>query len=108
MALEMSNETTYTKRSGNGVRADLKNKCKNEELNSIYGDVAELIGFENARLIFNEYLGQQITFPVEFYSKEYIYSQICKEYDGTNAKKLAFKYNYSERTIRRIVTNKNK
>lgn len=85
------------------MRADLKNKCKNEELNSIYGDVAELIGFENARLIFNEYRGQQVNFPVELYSKEYIYGLIRNEYNGKNIKQLATKYEYSERTIRRIV-----
>lgn len=91
----------------NGVRAVLKKKCENKELNSIYGEIADIIGFDNARLIFNEYRGQQVTFPVEFYSKEYIYNLICKEFDGTNLKTLAQKYNYSERTIRRIISKSN-
>lgn len=74
-----------------------------EYLNGIYKKIADLIGIDNAKLIFREYRGQQVTFPVEFYSKQYIYSRIIEEYDGTNTKQLATKYGYSERTVRRIV-----
>ena len=85
------------------VRDILKTKVDNQYFNGIYKDLAVLIGEENAKKIYKEYRGQQITFPVEFYSKEYIYSQIIDEFDGTNLKQLATKYGYSERTIRRIL-----
>ena len=62
-----------------------------------------MLDIESARKIFEEYRGQQITFPVEFYSKRYIYAQIADEYNGSNIKQLATKYEYSERTIRRIL-----
>lgn len=80
-------------------------KLKNEDkyINNVYAKMTNLIGIENAKILFNEYRGQQITFPVEFYSKEYIYKQIVEEYDGNNLKQLATKYGYSEWTIRRIV-----
>lgn len=83
-------------------------KLKNEDnyINNVYAKIANLIGVENAKILFNEYRGQQITFPVEFYKKEYIYSAIVAEYNGKNTKELAKKYNYSEHTIRRIL-NKN-
>ncbi len=83
-------------------------KLKNnvEYINSVYAKISELVGIENAKILFEEYRGQQITFPVEFYKKEYIYSQIVSEYDGKNIKQLAKKYNYSEHTIRRIVKEK--
>ena len=86
------------------MRLDLKVKAKNEYLNGIYKEMAELIGLDNAKTIFRKYRGQQIMFPVEFYTKQYIYSQIVAEYDGTNLKELATKYGYSERTIRRILS----
>ena len=41
-------------------------KCEIKDLNSLYRDIAELVGKENARLLFEEYRGKQITFPVEF------------------------------------------
>ena len=81
----------------------MKLEVENEFLNGIYRDLANLVGEEKARLIYEEYRGQQITFPVEFYNKQYIYSQIIDEFDGTNLKQLATKYGYSERTIRRII-----
>lgn len=85
------------------MRFSLKLKAEKEYLNGTYKRIADLIGMDNAKLIFKEYRGQQITFPVEFYSKEYIYRQIIAEYDGSNLKLLATKYGYSERTIRRIL-----
>lgn len=88
------------------MRFGLKLKNNVEYINSVYAKISELVGIENAKILFEEYRGQQITFPVEFYKKEYIYSQIVSEYDGKNIKQLAKKYNYSEHTIRRIVKEK--
>lgn len=85
------------------VRFGLKLKAEKEYINGIYKELSELIGTDNAQKIFNEYRGQQITLPVEFYSKQYIYNQIICEYNGTNLKQLATKYGYSERTVRRIL-----
>lgn len=85
------------------MRANLKVICKKGSLNGIYGEIAEIIGEENAKLLYEEYRGQQVNFPVELYSKEYIYGLIRNEYNGKNIKQLATKYEYSERTIRRII-----
>lgn len=97
------NGLLYTERMNYGVRFGLQLETEKEYINGIYKKFADLIGVDNAKLIFKEYRGQQITFPVEFYSKEYIYKQIVEEYDGNNLKQLATKYAYSERTVRRII-----
>ena len=88
------------------MRFGLKLKNEDKYINNVYAKITSLVGIENAKILFNEYRGQQLTFPVEFYKKEYIYSEIVAEYDGKNIKHLAKKYNYSEHTIRRIL-NKN-
>lgn len=85
------------------MRDRLELNISNKYFNGIYKDLCGLIGEEATQKIYKEYRGQQITFPVEFYSKEYIYSQIIEEYNGSNLKQLATKYGYSERTIRRIL-----
>lgn len=100
------NELLYKERLNYGVRFGLELQEKTEYINSIYAKIAGLVGTENAKLLFSEFRGQQVTFPVEFYKKEYIYSEIVSEYNGKNVKQLAKKYNYSEHTIRRII-NKN-
>lgn len=105
-AVDMSKLLVYISRKGvkRQVIYDLKTiKNENEFLNGIYNDLANLIGMDATKTIFDEYRGQQITFPVEFYSKKFIHNQIVKEYNGFNVKQLATKYEYSERTIRRIL-----
>ena len=47
--------------------------------------------------------GQQISFPVRFFNPAKIQKLIIEEYNGTNLKILATKYNYSEKTVRRII-----
>ena len=85
------------------MRGTLKKKPDVEALNVIYRELSELVGYENMQKIHNEYRGQQITFPVELYSREYVHNMIRKEYNGKNVNELAIKYGYNERSIRRIV-----
>ncbi len=76
------------------------------ELNEVYRDIANEIGIENTMAIFQMFRGTQVSFPSRLFSKEYTYQAICNEYNGKNALQLAQKYNYSERTIWRILKNK--
>ncbi len=73
------------------------------ELNEVYRDIANEIGIENAIAIFKMFHGTQISFPNRLFSKEYTHSAIVQEYNGCNIPQLAQKYNYSERTIWRIL-----
>lgn len=79
---------------------------KQESLNSVYGELASLIGLESMLQVYLQFKGQQITFPVKLFSKEYIMQQIQAEYNGENVKELAKKYGYSERWIREILKQK--
>lgn len=72
-------------------------------LNGVYKDIADEIGLENTLTIFKLFHGTQISFPNRLFSKEYTYKAIIKEYDGKNIPQLARKYNYSERSIWRIL-----
>ena len=72
-------------------------------LNSIYREIAEKLGIDTAMDLYLLFRGQQVTFPMRFVNSEYIRRIIVKEYDGTNIKQLALKYDYSEKTIRRIL-----
>ena len=77
---------------------------KNPELlNTIYKEIGEKLGMDTAMDIYQLFKGQQVTFPMRFFNAECIRKIIVQEYDGTNVKKLAVKYGYSEKTIRRII-----
>ena len=72
-------------------------------LNDVYRDIANEIGIENTMAIYRLFHGTQISFPNRLFSKEYIHKAIINEYNGKNVIQLAQKYNYSERTIWRII-----
>ena len=81
---------------------DMKNiKC--EYLNGAYSDIANLLGIEAVLKLHSAYRGQQVTFPVQLFSKEFMIMQIVNEYNGYNVKQLATKYGYSEKWIRKIL-----
>lgn len=77
-------------------------KLKVDQLHSIYKELAEIVGIENMKKIYNNYKGQQISFPTKIYNVDYIKNIIKEEYDGTNVKELARSTGYSERWIRKL------
>ena len=81
---------------------DEKN-IKGEYLNGAYSDLANLLGIEAVLKIHSAYRGQQMSFPVQLFSKTFLKKQIVEEYDGYNVKQLATKYGYSEKWIRKIL-----
>lgn len=72
-------------------------------LNTVYREIGEKLGMDAAMEIYQMFKGQQINFPVRFFNPARIQRIIAEEYDGTNIRALAVKYNYSEKTIRRII-----
>lgn len=81
---------------------EIKN-IKSEYLNGAYSDLANLLGIEAVLKIHSAYRGQQISFPVQLFSRDFIKNQIIEEYNGNNVKQLATKYCYSEKWIRKIL-----
>ena len=76
-----------------------------ELLNYVYREISEKLGMDTAMSIYQMFKGQQISFPVRFFDPEKVQQLIVSEYDGTNIRLLATKYNYSEKTVRRIIKN---
>ncbi len=74
-----------------------------ELLNTVYREICERLGMNAAMTIYEMFKGQQISFPTRFFDSTMIHQAIIREYDGTNIRMLAIKYNYSEKTIRRII-----
>ena len=74
-----------------------------ELLNTVYREISEKLGMDTAMEIYQMFKGQQINFPVRFFNPVKIQQIIIQEYNGTNVRTLAIKYNYSEKTVRRII-----
>lgn len=73
--------------------------------NEIYKEISEIVGLEATLKLYLRFKGQQISFPVRLYSPNMIQQSVIREFDGTNIAELAQKYDYSEKTIRRMIRN---
>ena len=76
-----------------------------ELYNDIYKEISEIVGLEDTLKIYLRFKGQQVSFPVRLYSPHLIQQNVIKEYDGTNIPELARKYDYSQKTIRRMISD---
>ncbi|WP_308618573.1 hypothetical protein [uncultured Enterococcus sp.] len=73
--------------------------------NEIYQELVKLIGSEHTLLIYQEFHEQQISYPMRLISADAIKRILLNEYDGTNLKKLAKTYGYSERHLQRLLAD---
>ncbi len=69
----------------------------------VYREISEELGIEAALTIHHMFKGTQVCFPVRFLDTQCVKEMILQEYDGTNIAVLAKKYDYSEKTVRRII-----
>lgn len=74
-------------------------------LNGVYETISEIVGFDNAVKLFENFCGSQVNFPTRLFSKEFVLQEALKAYNGTSESinRIAVKYNYSERTIRKLL-----
>lgn len=66
----------------------------------IYRTLMDLVGPEDTELIFEEFRGQQVTFPKRFYKADYVAGEVKRRYDGTNLQELAKEFDYTDRHLR--------
>lgn len=76
---------------------------KKYDLDYDYPEIIECIGKAKAKKLIQAFLGESVYFSG---MKKFLRSQIRAEFTGYNYKELAFKYGYTERSIRRIVASK--
>lgn len=87
-----------------GTRMNMKEtEIQPKHLCGVYAEIAILLGVDAALQLHSRFRGTQVSFPVELLSREYIFAQIKKEYNGFNIRELATKYGYTEKWIRKIV-----
>ena len=85
------------------VESETNIENETDLFNDVYKEIGNALGLDAAITIYQMYKGQQITFPVRLYNPQLIQQNVIKEFDGTNVRTLAKKYDYSEKTIRRMI-----
>ncbi|ETA75014.1 Mor transcription activator family protein [Ligilactobacillus equi] len=71
--------------------------------NEIYAELADLLGRHGMDLVYQNYHGMQVNFPVRLYTRDYVKQKLKKENNPVDIKAMAKKYGYSEKTIRRML-----
>lgn len=77
-----------------------------DALQGFYKQVNDLIGTDAMLALWEEYRGTQLTIPIHLYSRDYARTRINEQYDGTNTRQLARKYQYSEKWVRQVINQK--
>jgi len=91
------------------VEQKLLKNCIIKDLPEPYNQYAQIIGIENLYLLTKELGGTSIYIPKpQFLLKETLGNVLSSEFDGSNYKTLAQKYNVCERTIRNWLRKKTK
>ena len=78
---------------------------KSENYRGIYKDMVEVLGHDITLKVYENYKGQQITFPMRLYSDKYVIDYLNKYYNGKNLKQisrnLGYTYNWLQKVIKK-------
>ena len=78
-------------------------KISSESYSGIYEELVELLGEEVTLKIYDNFKGQQVTFPMRLYSKTYVEDYLIKNYNGKNIKQLSKKLGYTCNWIQQVI-----
>ena len=69
----------------------------------IYRELAELIGVQNTKKVWNRYRGLTIQFPQRMYSQAYTKDFIRDNMNSMTIKEMAVQLNLTDRRVRQII-----
>lgn len=82
-------------------------KKKYESYSGVYKEMVEILGEEATLKIYENFRGQQVTFPMRLYSKSYVEEYIIKNYNGKNIKEILRKLGYTCNWIQQVINKLN-
>ena len=65
--------------------------------------MVELLGEEVTVKIYNNFRGQQVTFPMRLHSKAYVEEYLINNYNGKNIKQLSRELGYTCNWLKQVV-----
>lgn len=83
-------------------------KSDSKMYSGIYKDLVELLGEDITLEIYDNFKGQQVTFPMRLYSKSYVEEYLIKNYEGKNLKELSKELGYTWNWLQQLINKLNK
>ena len=94
----------------NGIEKEMMDKedmsRRSENYRGIYKDMVEFLVDEITLKVYENYKGQQVTFPMRLYSDKYVIDYLNKYYNGKNLKQISRKLGYTCNWLQKVI-NKN-
>ncbi|HBF4581477.1 Mor transcription activator family protein [Paeniclostridium sordellii] len=69
--------------------------------------MAEILGEEIVKIIYKNYKGQQINFPMKLHSNEYVEKYIIENYSKKGIREMSRELGYSDKWIQRLIKKLN-
>ena len=76
---------------------------KSENYRGIYKDMIEVLGHDITLKVYENYKGQQITFPMRLYSDKYVIDYLNKYYNGRNLKQISKNLGYTCNWLQKVI-----
>lgn len=73
-------------------------------LQSIYKKIDELLGTDEMLRFYHEFRGTQLNLPMKLYDRNGTITAIKENYPRLTEKELADKYGYSQRWVKRVIS----
>lgn len=80
---------------------------RSEKYRGIYKDMVEVLGHDITLKVYEQYKGQQVTFPMRIYSQEYVVEYLIKNYNGKNLKQMSRELGYTCNWLQKIINKNN-
>jgi len=75
-----------------------------DALQSVYKKLDELLGTEEMLKFYREFRGTQLNLPMKLYDRDGTVEAIRGNYPQMSEKQLADKYGYSQRWVKRVIS----
>lgn len=82
-------------------------KIVKSDFKGIYAEMAEILGEEIVKIIYKNYKGQQINFPMKLHSNEYVEKYIIENYSKKGIREMSRELGYSDKWIQRLIKKLN-
>ncbi|MDU6483044.1 MAG: Mor transcription activator family protein [Paeniclostridium sordellii] len=82
-------------------------KIGKSDFKGIYAEMAEILGEEIVKIIYKNYKGQQINFPMKLHSNEYVEKYIIENYSKKGIREMSRELGYSDKWIQRLIKKLN-
>ena len=73
------------------------------DFKGIYAEMLEILGEEIVRIIYMNYKGQQVNFPMKLYSNEYVENYIIENYSEKTVREISRTLGYSDKWVQKLI-----